>query len=94
MKNIKHNSEFEKTVYTKSEQQLNDIINHLPDATFAINNEGKVIKWNKILEEMTGVKESEIIGKGDFEYALCGYGVRRPVLIDMIFKTDEEIEYE
>ena len=43
MKNIKHNSEFEKTVYTKSEQQLNDIINHLPDATFAINNEGKVI---------------------------------------------------
>ena len=91
MKNIKHNSEFEKTVYTKSEQQLNDIINHLPDATFAINNEGKVIKWNKILEEMTGVKESEIIGKGDFEYALCGYGVRRPVLIDMIFKTDEEI---
>lgn len=92
MKNLKNNCEFKKTVYTKSEQRLNDIINHLPDATFAINTEGKVIKWNKILEEMTGVKESEIIGKGDYEYALCGYGVRRPVLIDMIFKTDEEIK--
>lgn len=95
MKNQNDDSKLKKDVYNKSQRQLNDIINHLPDATFAINTEGEVIIWNKILEEMTGVKESEIIGKGDFEYALCGYGVRRPVLIDMIFKTDEEIkEYD
>jgi len=35
--------------------ELADIINFLPDATFVIDKEGKVISWNRAIEDMTGV---------------------------------------
>jgi len=76
----------------ESERRLYDIINFLPDATFAINREGKVITWNLAIEEMTGVKAKDMVGKGDYEYALPFYGIRRPMLIDLVFSSDEEIE--
>ncbi len=44
--------------YKNSAQRLSDLVNFLPDATFAIDLEGKVIAWNKAMEEMTGVKNS------------------------------------
>ncbi|MEI8174045.1 MAG: PAS domain S-box protein [Deltaproteobacteria bacterium] len=76
----------------ESEQRLSDIIDFLPDATFAIDRDGKVIAWNRAIEEMTGVKTKDMTGKGDYEYALPFYGIRRPILIDMVFSSDEEIE--
>jgi len=76
----------------ESERRLSDIINFLPDATFAIDAEGMVIAWNYAIEEMTGVKAADILGKGDYEYAIPFYGYRRPMLIDLIGKPDREIE--
>ena len=76
----------------ESEQRLADIIEFLPDATFAIDRGGTVIAWNRAIEEMTGVKAPDIIGKGDHEYALTFYGVRRPILIDLVLQPDDEIE--
>ena len=76
----------------ESERRLSDIIDFLPDATLAIDRKGKVIAWNRAIEEMTGVKASDIVGKGDFEYALPFYGVRRPILIDLVLKPDKKIE--
>jgi len=75
-----------------SEQRLSEIIDFLPDATFAIDLEGKVIAWNRAIEEMTGVQAEDIIGKGDYEYTVPFYGMRRPALIDLVFMSDEEIE--
>jgi PAS domain S-box-containing protein len=75
----------------ESEQQLANIIDFLPDATLVINSEGKVIAWNKAIEEMTGVKASDMLGKGNYEYALPFYGERRPILIDLALKPREEI---
>jgi PAS domain S-box-containing protein len=75
-----------------SERRLSDIINFLPDATFVINREGKVIAWNRAMEAMTGVKESDILGKGNYEYAMFFYGERRPMLIDLILEPDETME--
>ncbi|MBS4023497.1 MAG: diguanylate cyclase [Dethiobacter sp.] len=43
---------------------------------------GRVIAWNRAMELITKVKSTEILGKGDYEYALPLYGVRRPILID------------
>ena len=71
-----------------SEQRLADIINFLPDATFAIDTNGVVIAWNKAIEEMTGVKPDEILGKGNYEYAIPFYHERRPILIDIVLKDD------
>ncbi|MGA3208021.1 MAG: PAS domain S-box protein, partial [Syntrophales bacterium] len=76
----------------ESQQQLSDIINFLPDATLVIDKEGKVIAWNRAIEEMTGIKATEMLGKGNYEYALPFYGERRPILIDLVLKPQEEIE--
>ena len=76
----------------ESKQQLRDIIDFLPDATFAIDKDGKVIAWNKAIQDMTGTKAEDIMGKGNYEYAIPFYGERRPVLIDLVGKWDEEIK--
>ncbi|VVB73037.1 Methanogenesis regulatory histidine kinase FilI [uncultured archaeon] len=76
----------------ESERRLMDIIDFLPDATFVIDKEGKVIAWNRAIEAMTGIKASDMIGKGDYEYALPFYGTRRPILIDLVLRSDKEIE--
>jgi PAS domain S-box-containing protein len=77
-------------------QRLVDIVDFLPDATFVIDHEKKVIAWNRAIEETTGVRKEEIIGQGDFAYAVPFYGKRRPVLIDLLGteKTETESEYD
>lgn len=75
----------------ESRKRLADIIDFLPDAVFAIDREGRVIAWNRAIEEMTGVSAKEMIGKGDREYAIPFYGDRRPILIDFILSQDEAI---
>jgi len=73
-------------------KELQDIIEFLPDATFVIDQDKKVIAWNLAMEEMTGIPKDDIIGKGDYEYALPFYGERRPILTDLVFSSDEEIK--
>ena len=73
-------------------QQLTDIIEFLPDATFVIDKDKKVIAWNKAIEKMTGVPKKDIVGKGDYAYAFYFYGQVRPILIDFIFLNDKEYE--
>ena len=74
-----------------SERRLSDIIDFLPDATFAIDRSGHVIAWNRTIEEMTGVPSGEMFGKGEHEYAIPFYGNRRPILIDLIFEAEDTI---
>jgi PAS domain S-box-containing protein len=78
--------------YRKSEERLAQIIDFLPDATFAIDRDGRVIAWNLAIQEMTGVPAQEIIGKGDREYAIALYGSKRPILIDQLFDPKENPE--
>jgi len=61
-----------------------EIIDFLPDATFVIDNSGVVVAWNRAIEKMTGVTAAEIVGKGDFAYAVPFYGKQRPILIDLV----------
>jgi PAS domain S-box-containing protein len=73
-------------------QRLADVIDFLPDATFAIDNRGVVLTWNKAMEKMTGASALDMVGKGDYEYALPFYGIRRPILADLVLLPDEVIE--
>jgi len=73
------------------ERRETDIINFLPDATFAIDTRGVVIAWNQAMEKMTGVRAEEVLGKGEFEYALPFYHERRPILIDLVLNDDPNI---
>jgi len=74
-----------------SEQRQSDIINFLPDATFAIDKTGTVIAWNRAIEEMTGIRAADMLGKGDFEYGIAFYGSRRPILVDLIDEPDTKL---
>jgi PAS domain S-box-containing protein len=76
----------------ESEKKLSDIIDFLPDATLALDQNGRVIAWNRALEEMTGVTSSEILGKDNYAHAIPFYGYHRPLLIDLIDEPDETIE--
>jgi DNA-binding CsgD family transcriptional regulator len=69
-----------------------DIIGSLPDATFAINLQGKVIAWNSAMEAMSGVKARDMLFKGDYEYAIPFYHHRRPLLIDLVLAPDEDMK--
>ena len=76
----------------ESERLRRDIIDFLPDATFAINSEGRLIIWNRALEKMTGLRSENMLGRGNYEYAVPFYGCRRPMLIDMVLHLDPEWE--
>jgi len=75
----------------ESRERWENIIDFLPDATFVIDREGRVIAWNRAIEEMTGVKAEDILGKGDYEYAIPFYRERRPILVDLVLKDDPDI---
>ncbi|RKD33448.1 hypothetical protein BET03_09355 [Thermohalobacter berrensis] len=77
---------------TESKQRFSQIINFLPDPTFAIDKNGKVIMWNKEMEEITGIKSEEMLGKDNYEYALPFYGKKRPILINLVLNSKEDIE--
>jgi PAS domain S-box-containing protein len=76
----------------ESQRQLADIIDFLPDPTFVINRDGIVIAWNHAMETLSGIKASEMIGRGNHEYAIPFYGERRPTLIDLALKGDPDAE--
>ena len=76
----------------EAHNRLDQIIEYLPDATFVIDADRNVIAWNRAIEKMTGISKDQMIGKGNYEYALPFYGERRPIIIDLAFLPDEEFE--
>lgn len=75
-----------------TERRLLDIINFLPDPTFVIDQHSKVIAWNRAIETLTGAPSQEMLGKGDYAYAVPFYGQPRPILIDLVLKPKDEFE--
>ncbi|MBF0385171.1 MAG: PAS domain S-box protein [Candidatus Omnitrophica bacterium] len=71
---------------------LNKVLDFVPEATFAIDQKGVLIAWNKAIENLTGVTAKEMLGKGNYEYAIPFYGRRKPVLIDFIFKKSRPLK--
>lgn len=78
-----------RTGLEQAHQQLANIIDHLPDATFVIDPDKKVIAWNREMESMTGVRKHDVLGTSDYSVAL--YGQRRPVLVDFVGMSEEEV---
>lgn len=75
----------------RSQRQLSDVIDFLPDATLAVDSNKRIIVWNKAIERMTGLKAEDMIGKGDYEYAIPFYGDRRPILMDRAWDREQNI---
>ncbi|MHC1729635.1 MAG: PAS domain S-box protein [Syntrophobacteraceae bacterium] len=75
----------------ESRQQLSDIIDFLPDATLVVDLQGKVIAWNKAIEEMTGVQKEAILGNSKDHLAVAIYGRPRPILLDLVLQDDRRL---
>jgi PAS domain S-box-containing protein len=73
-------------------QQMSGVIYNIPEATFAVDRHGRIIAWNRAIEELTGGLASDLLLKGNHEYAIPFFGDRRPMIIDLIFASDTEIE--
>jgi len=63
---------------------LESIIEFLPDATFVIDQDKRIIAWNNACETMTGIKKETMLGRGDYAYAEPFIGKRRPILVDLL----------
>ena len=88
----------EKTSYNDALEDKCEILSYipfitcLPTATVIINTKNKIIAWNGAMEELTGIASVHILGQSTREYAALFHGNPRPVLADLIFNPDPEIE--
>lgn len=64
--------------------QLQQIIEFLPDGTFVVDQNRKVIAWNRALELLTGISKGDIIGTDSYK-GVCSGG-NQETLIDKIFE--------
>ncbi|MFA4876589.1 MAG: PAS domain S-box protein [Methanoregula sp.] len=78
----------------ESEQRMAGIINFLPDATFAVNLDKKVIAWNKTLEMMTGIPADAVLGTCGFPVTPSGSSMRKPSLVDIVLTRNKEPEIQ
>jgi len=69
--------------------KLDGIIEFLPDATFVVDRERKVIAWNRAIEEMTGIPKEQIIGMSDYVNAASFFGEPGLLLIDLVMEKLE-----
>ena len=91
MEDITHRKKAEDAL-RESERRLTSLIDLMPDAAFVIDGNGVVVAWNRATESLTGVKAEEMLGKGNYEYAIPFYGKKRPILIDLVRTPSEELE--
>ena len=69
----------------ESSRYIDTIMKIAPLPTFVVDNEHRVIQWNRAMQEMTGVREEEIIGKGvhqsvcvDDRWSLADFVIEEP----------------
>ncbi len=72
--------------------QMSEVIYNIPEQTFVIDRNGRIVSWNRAIEESTGRSAADMLEKSGNEYALPFFGERRPMIIDLIFASDPEIE--
>lgn len=76
----------------EAHERLVNIVEFLPDATFVIDQDNRLIAWNRACETMTGMKKEAVLGLGDYAYAEAFYRERRPMLIDLVNRRSPELE--
>ncbi|MDD1715582.1 MAG: PAS domain S-box protein, partial [Methanolinea sp.] len=65
-------------------EKLQEAIEFMPDPTYIVDRNNKVIAWNRALEALTGVKKEEVLTRGDYARVFTFFGDARPLLIDIL----------
>lgn len=75
--------------------QLQQIIEFIPDGIFVVDQERKVIAWNRAIETLTGVLKEEIVGVEAGENVFNGFdqlNITDDILNDICHDTDSTLE--
>ncbi|HMK47139.1 MAG TPA: PAS domain S-box protein [Methanocella sp.] len=72
-----------------SQELLKEIMQSSPIPQFFIDNDHKIIYWNKALEELSGIKAESIIGTSDYSKAF--YSTIRPCMADIMVDQQTEL---
>ncbi|WP_292370308.1 PAS domain S-box protein [Methanoregula sp. UBA64] len=75
----------------ESRQLMANLIDFLPDATFAINRENVVISWNRMMEKITGISAGDIMGRATYREALARFNEQRIPLIDIVLDPGRDV---
>ena len=73
-------------------KKADDLIDFVPIPMLSLDTGGITTAWNKAVEDMTGWKASRVLGKGNHECSLPFYGIRRPMIVDLIMNPDPKWE--
>ncbi|MBN1431721.1 MAG: PAS domain S-box protein [Methanomicrobiaceae archaeon] len=71
-----------------SEIKIGRILSGCPVLIFVINNDHKVIYWNRAIEKYTGIRAEDIIGTDS--HRLVFYNISRPCLADILLAENPE----
>jgi PAS domain S-box-containing protein len=72
-------------------EKLHEIVEFLPDPTFIVDRNKNVLGWNKALEEFTGIKKQDMLGKNAVDRMLSISGTYRPLLIDFLNQSNDKL---
>ena len=72
-----------------SKEQSFTVIDLLPDATFVIDTQNRIMAWNKAIEKMTGIPKERVLGCNNFTEIIFGHP--RPLLANYLDRDDLEI---
>ena len=73
-------------------KRFEDVVDFIPNPTFIMTTDEKIVSWNSANEEMTGWKADQLIGKDNYESSVPYYFVRRPMVANLIMSPDSKWE--
>ena len=79
------------TALRSSRQKLEETIEFMPDPTFIIDRNHRIIAWNRAIETLTGVKREDVLGKEDFKDAFSFFKGERPILVNLLDLPPHEL---
>jgi PAS domain S-box-containing protein len=68
---------------TETKKRLENIIDFLPDATVVLDEQKRVIAWNRAIEEMTGIPKERMLGQSDHAFTVPSHGDGPLQLLDL-----------
>lgn len=75
-------------------ETLSQILEFFPDPTLVIDQNERVIVWNRAMEALTNTPRAEVLEKGPEIYCPVFYGEARPLLANLVLHPDMDIKTE
>jgi len=68
----------------ESQNRMRQLLEFLPDPTFALDLDGRITLWNNAIAELTGMGAKSMLGKSSSRIGMYLYGQMRPIVADLL----------